>query len=61
MATLDSDDLNAIKQLIEVTFDEKLEEKLDEKLSPLPTKLVWVFSPNLYSLPFYKRKRANSA
>ena len=34
IATLDSDDLKAIKNLIEVTFDEKL----DEKLSHLPTK-----------------------
>lgn len=38
MATLDNDDLNAIKGLIEVTFDEKLDQKLDEKLSHLPTK-----------------------
>lgn len=38
MATLDSDDLRAIKGLIEVTFDEKLDDKLDEKLSHLPTK-----------------------
>ena len=38
MAALDSDDLNAIKGLIEVTFDEKLDEKLGEKLSHLPTK-----------------------
>ena len=38
MATLDDDDLNAIKGLIEVTFDEKLDEKLGEKLSHLPTK-----------------------
>jgi len=38
MATLDDDDLKAIKGLIEVTFDEKLDEKLDDKLSHLPTK-----------------------
>lgn len=38
MATLDNDDLKAIKGLIEVTFEEKLGEKLDEKLSYLPTK-----------------------
>ena len=38
MATLDSDDLKAIKDLIEVTVDEKLDEKLDAKLSHLPTK-----------------------
>jgi len=38
MATLDSDDLKAIKDLIEVTMDEKLDEKLDVKLSHLPTK-----------------------
>ena len=38
MAKLDSDDLKAIKGLIEVTFDEKLDEKLDAKLSHLPTK-----------------------
>lgn len=38
MATLDNDDLEAIKGLIEITFDEKLDAKLDEKLSHLPTK-----------------------
>ncbi len=38
MATLDNDDLKAIKGLIEITFDEKLDENLDEKLSHLPTK-----------------------
>jgi hypothetical protein len=38
MATLDNDDLNAIKGLIEASFDEKLDGKLDEKLSYLPTK-----------------------
>jgi hypothetical protein len=38
MAKLDSDDLKAIKDLIEVTLDEKLDEKLDSKLSHLPTK-----------------------
>ena len=38
MGTLDNDDLKAIKQLIEVTFDEKFDEKLDEKLSYLPSK-----------------------
>jgi hypothetical protein len=41
MATLDNDDLKAIKGLIEVTFEEKLGEKLDEKLSYLPTKDGW--------------------
>ena len=38
MATLDNDDLKALKDMIEVTFEEKLDEKLDEKLSHLPTK-----------------------
>jgi hypothetical protein len=38
MATLDGEDLNAIKQLIEVTLDEKLDGKLDAKISHLPTK-----------------------
>ena len=38
MATLDDQDLKAIKGLIEVTLDEKLDEKLDERLSFLPTK-----------------------
>ena len=38
MATLDDQDLQAIKGLIEVTLDEKLDEKLDERLSHLPTK-----------------------
>jgi predicted nuclease with TOPRIM domain len=38
MATLDNDDLKAIKALVEVTIDERLDEKLDEKLSHLPTK-----------------------
>ena len=38
MATLENDDLKAIKGLIEITFDEKLDENLDEKLSHLPTK-----------------------
>jgi hypothetical protein len=38
MAKLDDNDLKAIKDLIEVTFDEKLDEKLDIKLSHLPTK-----------------------
>jgi len=38
MATLDNDDLKAIKTLIEVTFDEQFDERLDEKLSHLPTK-----------------------
>ena len=38
MATLDNDDLKALKDLMEVTFEEKLDEKLDEKLSHLPTK-----------------------
>lgn len=38
MATLDHDDLEAIKSLIEVTFDERLDEKLDEKLAHLPSK-----------------------
>ena len=38
MARLDSDDLRAIKDLIEVTFDEKFDQRLDEKLGNLPTK-----------------------
>jgi hypothetical protein len=38
MATLDNDDIKAIKTLIEVAFDEQFEERLDEKLSHLPTK-----------------------
>ena len=38
MATLDKDDIKAIKTLIEVTFDEQFDERLDEKLSHLPTK-----------------------
>ena len=38
MATLDNDDIKAIKTLIEVTFDEQLDERLNEKLSHLPTK-----------------------
>ena len=38
MAVLDSNDLKAIKTLIEVTFDEQFDERLDEKLSHLPTK-----------------------
>jgi hypothetical protein len=38
MAVLDNDDLKAIKDLVEVTLDEKLEEKLQERLSYLPTK-----------------------
>jgi predicted nuclease with TOPRIM domain len=38
MAILGDDDLKAIKNLIEVTVDEKLDEKLDAKLSYLPTK-----------------------
>jgi len=38
MATLDNDDIKAIKGLVEITFDEKLDEKLEEKLSHLPTK-----------------------
>jgi hypothetical protein len=38
MATLDNDDIKAIKTLIEVTFDEQFDERLDEKLSHLPTK-----------------------
>ena len=38
MATLDNDDLKAIKDLMEVTFEEKLDEQLAEKLSHLPTK-----------------------
>ncbi|KKQ37645.1 MAG: hypothetical protein US53_C0013G0004 [Candidatus Woesebacteria bacterium GW2011_GWA1_37_7] len=38
MAKLDNDDLTAIKNLMEVTFDAKLDEKLDVKLSHLPTK-----------------------
>ena len=40
MARLDSDDLNAIKELMEVTIDEVIEKKLvtKEDLSLLPTK-----------------------
>ena len=38
MAKLDNDDLKAIKDLMEVTIDERLDEKLDEKLGHLPTK-----------------------
>ena len=38
MATLDDEDLKVLKDLIGVTFDEKLDEKLDIKLSHLPTK-----------------------
>lgn len=38
MAKLDDDDVQAIKDLIEVTIDDKLDKKLDEKLKYLPTK-----------------------
>jgi len=38
MAKLDNDDLKAIKDLVETTFDEKFDEKIDEKLKYLPTK-----------------------
>jgi hypothetical protein len=38
MATLDNDDLKAIKGLIDVSFDEKFDERMDEKLKYLPTK-----------------------
>ena len=38
MSKLDSQDIEAIKGLIEVTIHEKLDEKLDEKLKYLPTK-----------------------
>jgi predicted nuclease with TOPRIM domain len=38
MAILDNEDLNAIKTLIDATFNEKFDERLDEKLSHLPTK-----------------------
>jgi predicted nuclease with TOPRIM domain len=38
MAKLDSEDLKAIKDLIEVTIEDKLDERLDAKLSHLPTK-----------------------
>jgi hypothetical protein len=38
MATLDNEDLKAIKDLMNVTFDERLDEKLDEKLGHLPSK-----------------------
>ena len=38
MAKLHDGDLQAIKDLIEVTVDEKLDEKLDEKWRHLPTK-----------------------
>jgi len=37
MALTDKD-LKAFKDLMEVTFDDKLDEKLDEKLSHLPSK-----------------------
>ena len=36
--TLTDEDLKALKDLMEVTFEEKLDEKLDEKLSHLPSK-----------------------
>lgn len=35
---LTAKDLDAIKELIEVTLDEKLEEKLNEKLKSFPSK-----------------------
>lgn len=38
MATLDDQDLRAIRDLIDVELDETLDEKLGEKLSHLPTK-----------------------
>jgi hypothetical protein len=38
MSKLDPSDLDAIRDLIEVTIDEKLDQKLDEKLRFLPTK-----------------------
>ena len=38
MATLDNHEFKAIKGLIEVMFDEKLDEKLGERLSHLHTK-----------------------
>jgi uncharacterized protein YPO0396 len=38
LAKLDNDDLKAIKDLIEVTIDERLDEKLNEKSGHLPTK-----------------------
>jgi predicted nuclease with TOPRIM domain len=38
MATLDTDDLKTLKDLMEATFEEKLDEKLDDKLNHLPTK-----------------------
>jgi hypothetical protein len=38
MAKLDNNDLKAIKDLMEVTLDERLDGKLDEKLGYLPTK-----------------------
>jgi hypothetical protein len=38
MATLDNDDLKAVKSLVDVALDEKLDEKLEDKLSYLPTK-----------------------
>jgi hypothetical protein len=37
MAKLDSEDLKAIKDLIGVTIEDKLDERLDAKLSHLPT------------------------
>ena len=38
MATLDNDDLKAVKSRVDVSLDEKLDEKLEDKLSHLPTK-----------------------
>ena len=38
MAKLDNDDLKAIKDLMEVTMDERPDGMLDEKLGYLPTK-----------------------
>jgi predicted nuclease with TOPRIM domain len=38
MAKLDNENLMAIKDLIELTIEEKFDERLDEKLSHLPTK-----------------------
>ncbi|MFZ5856620.1 MAG: hypothetical protein ACOYZ6_07305 [Chloroflexota bacterium] len=38
MAKLDDQDLKAIRNLVDVSLDEKLDAKLDEKLGYLPTK-----------------------
>ena len=47
MAKLDDDDLNAIRDLIKVTFDEKLDEKLDKRFSPRLTEALPVYENDL--------------